>query len=158
VARNRFKFAQVLAVALVAGSAAYFGAGYLAGQSSGPEPLDLDEQLVARGAELYTASCATCHGVNLQGVENWKKPNEDGTFNPPPQDNSGHTWHHGDPTLLDIITNGGISDDSLMPAFGDKLTDEDMAAILEFFRSYWGPTEQQFQREATIREQGAQSP
>ncbi|GBE23870.1 cytochrome c [bacterium BMS3Bbin02] len=155
---SKYKFAQVLGVALVAGTIAYFGAGLVAGQPSGPPALDLDEDLVARGAEIYVASCAICHGANLQGVPNWKIPNEDGTFNPPPQDVSGHTWHHGDPTLLDIITNGGIGDNSLMPAFGGELTEEDMRAVLEFFRSYWGPTEQEFQRQATIRETATESP
>jgi mono/diheme cytochrome c family protein len=38
-----------------------------------------------------------------------------------------------------------------MPTFGDKLTREEVVAILEYIKSHWGPEERTFQWEQTIR-------
>jgi len=59
------------------------------------------------GAEIYNASCASCHGANLQGQPDWQTPNSDGSLPPPPHDEEGHTWHHSDRVLLDYIRLGG---------------------------------------------------
>lgn len=86
----------------------------------------LDRELVASGAELYQKNCASCHGADLSGDPNWKTPNDDGSYPPPPHDSSGHTWHHPDRMLIEIVREGGSSPESRMPAFGDRLTDDDI--------------------------------
>lgn len=113
--------------------------------------------VVEQGAALYATYCAACHGENLEGHPNWMIPNADGTYNPPPQDSTGHTWHHGDPTLVQLISEGSPFRESVMPAFGDTLTDEQIVAILEFFRSSWGEQERTFQQQATERDLAASS-
>ena len=113
--------------------------------------------VVAEGAALYATYCAACHGANLEGHPDWRTPNADGTYNPPPQDVTGHTWHHGDPTLVQLISEGSPFRQSVMPAFGDTLTDEQILAILEFFRANWGEQERTFQQQATERDIAANS-
>ena len=120
------------------------------GADEPPPPLDL--AIVATGAELYAEFCASCHGADLQGAENWRVPNTDGSYPPPPQDSSGHTWHHGDDLLVDLILDGSDFPQSRMPAFGDRLTEPDVLAVLEFFKSRWGPAERDLQWEVTLRE------
>jgi mono/diheme cytochrome c family protein len=106
----------------------------------------LNPALVTSGQSLYAQNCAGCHGANLQGVPDWKKPLPDGSFPPPPQDSSGHTWHHPDALILSIIANGGDpAYNSKMPAFKDKLTSDEMAAILDYIKSKWGKNEREFQ-------------
>lgn len=106
----------------------------------------LDAEQVSRGASLYAENCASCHGANLQGAPNWKQSRADGSFPPPPHDSSGHTWHHSDALLLSITANGGDpANNSKMPAFGDKLAEEELIAILEFIKSKWGKDEREFQ-------------
>jgi mono/diheme cytochrome c family protein len=101
---------------------------------------------VAWGATLYATHCAQCHGANLEGVSNWKERLADGSLPPPPHDSSGHTWHHPDKVLLEIVRAGGDpASNSKMPAFGDKLSDEDIMAILDFFKSKWGKKEREYQ-------------
>jgi mono/diheme cytochrome c family protein len=101
---------------------------------------------VQQGAGLYAQHCAACHGTNLEGAPNWKQPDADGAYPPPPHDSSGHTWHHADDLLLSIVQNGGDpAFNSRMPAFKDKLSTEEILAILEFFKSRWGPEEREFQ-------------
>ncbi|MBF8286089.1 MAG: adhB, partial [Anaerolineales bacterium] len=82
----------------------------------------LNPDWVALGATLYANNCAKCHGANLEGAPDWKKPLPDGSLPPPPHDRFGHTWHHPDTLLLNIIANGGNpAFDSKMPAFKDEL-------------------------------------
>lgn len=113
--------------------------------------------VVQEGAELYATYCAACHGQNLEGHPNWMTANADGSYNPPPQDVTGHTWHHGDSTLVQLISEGSPFRESVMPAFGDTLTAEQILAILEFFKSNWGEQERTFQQQATERELAANS-
>src|SRR6056297_1420246 len=64
-----------------------------------------DEAAVAAGAEIYAEHCAACHGADLEGqVPEWRKRGPDGLMPAPPHDESGHTWHHPDPILIDITT------------------------------------------------------
>jgi mono/diheme cytochrome c family protein len=106
----------------------------------------LNPDRVARGATLYAKNCAECHGANLEGAPDWKKPLPDGSLPPPPHDRSGHTWHHPDSLLLNVVANGGDpAYNSKMPAFKDKLGEEEVMAILAFIKSKWGKDEGEFQ-------------
>ena len=132
-----------------------FSLAPLPGSPTAPpaEPLpELDPEMVAAGGALYERSCAVCHGADLKGDPDWKVPNEDGSYPPPPQDSAGHTWHHGDDLLVDLILEVSEFPESRMPAFGGQLSEAEVLSILEFFKSNWGPQERTFQWEATLRE------
>ncbi len=120
--------------------------------TEGPPPPDLDPAAVEAGTALYQAHCASCHGADLSGAPNWQTPNPDGSYPPPPQDSSGHTWHHSDQLLLALIRDGSDFEQSRMPAFGDRLTDEEILSILDFFKSEWGERERNFQWDITMRD------
>lgn len=155
--RSSSRLLPIAAVVVLGIGVVYLVAGSPWDGSPGETAVASSAGPVIDGAELYTANCAACHGANLEGVADWKKSNPDGSLKPPPHDSSGHTWHHGDPTLLAIIANGGGFPETKMPAFGDKLTDAEMVAILEFIKTSWGPDEREFQREATVREVESES-
>lgn len=115
---------------------------YVALPSRTPPPIDHSNlQIVDRGRRLYATECAACHGANLEGQENWTVRRADGKLPAPPHDQSGHTWHHNDRVLFDITKRGpgayptGYATD--MPAFGDRLTDREIAAILAYIKSTW---------------------
>ena len=118
-----------------------------------PVPV-LDEALAAQGQPLYEQYCAECHGPQGEGQPNWKTPNEDGSYPAPPHDPSGHTWHHPDGLLIDLITNGreGFTE-SQMPTFSGQLSDQEIQAVLEYIKSWWGPEERGFQWQVTWQEQ-----
>ncbi|MGB7096949.1 MAG: cytochrome c [Anaerolineales bacterium] len=113
----------------------------------------LDAKWVAQGEPLYAKYCASCHGANLEGVPEWKTVQPDGKLLPPPQDSSGHTWHHPDDLLLSVIIEGGDPSSSDMPAFGEILTDDETNAILTFIKSSWGQEEREFQWWITAKDQ-----
>jgi mono/diheme cytochrome c family protein len=117
-----------------------------------------DPDLVAQGQAIYAEHCASCHGANLEGEPEWKVQNEDGSFRAPPHDAGGHTWHHGDRTLIEAVKLGGarlpdnIGGTSAMPAFADVLTGEEIAAVLAYIKSTWPGDIRILQWEQTVRE------
>ncbi len=98
---------------------------------------------VEKGRAIYATYCASCHGVNLEGQDGWQQPLADGSYPPPPQDASGHTWHHSDTELYVAVRDGsdvGTSNLlSKMPAFGKTLSESDILAVLGFIKSQWPP-------------------
>ncbi len=103
-----------------------------------------DPGAVARGADIYAAECASCHGVALEGAADWRSPGPDGLLPAPPHDASGHTWHHADSVLFQItkygtaaVVGGGYQ--SAMMGFGDILSDDDIRAVLAYIKSTWPP-------------------
>jgi mono/diheme cytochrome c family protein len=94
-----------------------------------------DAALAARGENLYGQHCATCHGQQGTGVG--------GAF--PPL--TGAEWVTGDEdTAIRILLHGlqgriGVNDrtyNNVMPAFGRRLSDDEVAALLSYVRSAWG--------------------
>lgn len=131
---------------LVGGIAALilFVAGSLSGLIASEEPKKPDPNdsaLIARGKMVYAEHCASCHGANLEGQPNWRKRLPNGRLPAPPHDATGHTWHHSDRQLFDMVKNGtaammpGYETD--MPAYKDILSDADIRAVLSFIESTW---------------------
>lgn len=130
---------------------------------SGPQPsyISPDDQVqVRRGQLVYAQNCASCHGAQLEGQPDWRRRLPDGRLPAPPHDASGHTWHHADAVLLDIIRNGlvpgrtapeGYRSD--MPAYADLLPDQDIVAVLAYIKSTWPEQERRAQHEVTLESQ-----
>ena len=101
-----------------------------------------DPDVVARGAELYAAHCASCHGANLEGQPDWRSKGPDGLMPAPPHDETGHTWHHTDDVLFELTKHGlgpfvGADYVSAMPAYDGILSDDEIVAVLSFLKSRW---------------------
>jgi mono/diheme cytochrome c family protein len=101
-----------------------------------------DQSYVARGQALYRTACASCHGVKLEGQANWRERGPDGLLPAPPHDDTGHTWHHPDEVLFNLTKFGveplaGPGYRSAMPAFEDRLSDDDILAILSYIKGTW---------------------
>ena len=116
-----------------------------------------NEAQVAQGERVYEAHCATCHGVSLEGQPNWRDRLATGRLPAPPHDPSGHTWHHADELLFSITKNGmgphaPPDYNSDMPAFGARLSDADIWAVLAYIKSTW-PKETREAQAAVTREE-----
>ena len=103
-----------------------------------------DEALVAQGKTIYAAHCAACHGAKLEGQPEWRKRLPNGKLPAPPHDETGHTWHHPDSVLVDIVKHGLVPGrtapdgyQSDMPAYAQLLSDADIAAVLAYIKSTW---------------------
>ena len=105
-------------------------------------PITRDSTLmIARGKIIYENNCVSCHQVNLVGVENWKGLDEDGHRKAPPLNGAGHTWHHDDATLHNIIKYGLAklvkNYEGKMIGFGDKINDKQIDSVLSYIKSHW---------------------
>lgn len=113
-----------------------------------------DPARIARGKVHYDAHCAACHGADLEGEAGWQNRRADGTLPAPPQDETGHTWHHPDQQLFVIIKEGmqavaGPDYKSDMKGFGDVLTDDEIRAVLDYIKSRWPERVRAMQAEMT---------
>ena len=104
-------------------------------------PTTVFAQDLPTGQQLYEANCGKCHGMRLEGQQDWMKRLPSGRLPAPPHDETGHTWHHTDEQLFKITLEGlasiapGYETD--MPAFADVLTEAEVRSIFDYIKSRW---------------------
>lgn len=92
---------------------------------------------VSQGSRVFLETCAACHGQLGEGAPNWKKLGPDGKYPAPPLNGTGHAWYHPLKILFHVIENGSPGGQGDMPAWGEKLSDEEMIAAIAWFQSNW---------------------
>jgi len=113
---------------------------FISGCSDGEPKVDgrwYTPSQVDNGKQLFLVQCASCHGESAEGTADWKTPLADGKYPPPPLDSTAHAWHHPLKGLKLTIQNGGIALGGSMPAFADKLSEEEQYAVISYFQSKW---------------------
>ncbi len=133
---------------------------YGAVRDAGPAFIDpADQQRVVQGKAIYANSCASCHGESLQGQPNWRQRMANGRLPAPPHDKTGHTWHHPDAMLFDMVKNGLVPGktappgyQSDMPAYHEILTDEEIISVLAYIKSTWPTKVLEAQKEVTLQQ------
>ena len=96
------------------------------------------------GERLYAANCQVCHGT---------QSGQGGVAGAPSHNETGHTWHHPDAHLTDWVLNGKIT--GAMPAFGDRLSEAEVNAVLTFIKTWWTPDQRETQADVSQRYQEA---
>lgn len=97
-----------------------------------------DPRILAEGRQIFQQHCAACHGSEAQGlVADWKTPGADGKYPPPPLNGTAHTWHHPFSQLERVIRDGTANLGGTMPAWGDKLSGEQIERTLHYVISLW---------------------
>ena len=96
---------------------------------------------------VYLSFCSGDDGrggrIGGRRCEAWRERRPDGRLPAPPHDESGHTWHHPDYVLFAITKNGMTPPyapkdyESDMPAFGGRLSDKEISAVLAYLKSHW---------------------
>lgn len=108
------------------------------------------------GREIYVQHCASCHGANGEGQENWRQRNSSGELPAPPHNQYGHTWRHADDVLFRMIKNGwrdpfNKTDRLTMPAFGSILTDTEIYSLIMYLKSFWSKDQKIFQNNESMK-------
>jgi mono/diheme cytochrome c family protein len=88
-------------------------------------PIPVTEQSLALGAEIYTANCSICHG-----------PEGQGTRRAPALNVQSFLTDTSDAAIQQIVALGVPG--TAMPAWGDRLTEADIQALVGFMRA-WEP-------------------
>lgn len=110
------------------------------------------------GRALYLSHCASCHGAQLEGQPDWMRRKPDGRLPAPPHDASGHTWHHSDRQLFQIVRDGlatiapGYETD--MKPFVGVLSDDEIRAVLDYIKSTWPARQREIQAAKSAADPG----
>ena len=83
------------------------------------------EVAMAQGKKIYESACASCHQVNGQGIEGTFPALDGGKITTGPVE--GH---------LDIVIHGSEKN-PVMQAYGDQLSDREIAAVITYERNAW---------------------
>lgn len=94
-------------------------------------------QQVEQGQRLFQQHCAGCHGQQAESTAQWKQPDANGHFPPPPLNGSAHAWHHDLPMLRKQVREGGQKLGGLMPPFAGVLNAQQIDRVIAFFQSLW---------------------
>lgn len=125
------------AVVSVAAAVALFAWLASGGASGGAGP---DPETIALGGRLYATNCAACHGAAAEGEDPLRPGGgyaEDGTPLAPALNGRGHTWHHPPSHLFMVIKDGSAMEGSPMAGWMGKMTDDEIRAVMAWFRSLW---------------------
>jgi mono/diheme cytochrome c family protein len=129
-------------VVLVTGCGGVTQPSVLSGQSrinnkTGLVERNFDPAQIRRGEAVYTANCVGCHGPNGAATPDWRKPNAEGKYPPPPLDGTAHAWHHSTEVLKKTILKGTPPEIGSMPAWEGKLTDQQVDDVIVWIKSLW---------------------
>ena len=95
-----------------------------------------------QGALLYQQNCLSCHGDAVTGA---------GRIAPgiPVHGPSGHTWHHADGLLIDLVLGQFQYPGREMPSFEGSLAEEEVVQILDYLKGSWTVEMLEYQADAT---------
>ena len=114
------------------------GAGTPMTPSPSPQARVDDPKVLALGKEVFMTHCARCHGQQAEGAPDWRTPNAQGHYPPPPLNGSGHAWHHPKAMLRQVIREGSPpGPQARMPAWKDRLSEQEIQAVIAWFQSLW---------------------
>lgn len=158
---SRTNLITLVAIGIVATGAAFL---YLAPAQKPAFYIDpSDQRMINAGQAIYAQHCAACHGVKLEGQPDWRIRLPNGRLRAPPHDATGHTWHHADSVLFDIVKHGLVAGktapsghESDMPAYRDVLSDSEIMAVLAYIKSTWPQEIRDLQQEASSRHEREQ--
>lgn len=97
-----------------------------------------------RGRQRYLQLCMGCHGEAATG-----RGGLPAAANHGPQ---GHTWHHGDAQLIDIVLGKLNYPDRRMPSFAGMLAEQDVRDIIDYLKTTWTPEQRTAQGTVTRNE------
>ena len=117
------------------------------------------------GQLVYQRNCMACHGVKLKGKPSWEvnSPKEAGI----PLSADGVTWHLSDNHLFEAIATGirtkdgksqRIHDSGYGKVMGGKLTDQEIWALIAYFKTTWTARQIESQKETNLRDRAATPP
>jgi putative copper export protein/mono/diheme cytochrome c family protein len=97
-------------------------------------PTEFADSSIVRGAALFAANCAVCHGADARG----DGPAAKSLAIPPADLTAAHFWVHTEGDLFWFISHGmkAKSGALAMPAFGDVLPSDDRWALIDFLKAH----------------------
>lgn len=122
-------------IAVIASLVAIFGLSALARYEDRdlPKKPEYEEGLKIRAERNWKVECASCHGVTGKG----DGPDKDKLVTDLPDFTSADVWDAGARTRMTRVIRTGNAPD--MPAFGDRMTEEEITALIDFIEKSFQP-------------------
>ena len=139
--KTTLKGAVLVAMALAGLGVVACSGGPASPPTSQAEELTHSKVVEDTGAELYATNCQACHG---------DREGKDSTLGAPPHGEAGHTWHHPDAQLRDMVMNGNLALGQML-AFRDKLDESQVEGILAYIKTWWTETQRRGQADVSQR-------
>ena len=109
---------------------------------SAPAEGGASPEAIGQGKVIYSERCATCHGDAATGIGR-----ADLAY--PVHGPDGHTWHHADGQLADIILGRFTYPGRMMPSFADVVTEKQVDDVLAYLKQGWLPEQVAFQKQVS---------
>lgn len=98
----------------------------------------LDPAQVKRGRAIFNQHCVECHGAEGKGkTKDWRVPDANGNYPPPPLDDSAYAWHHPTEALLESVHIGSPQGFGIMPRWEKQLSEREMRDVVAYIKSLW---------------------
>jgi len=108
---------------------------------SGCEQVEVDlrsnQQFVLKGKKLFRDNCVQCHNVAGVGDTAWRQRDKDGHWPAPPLNGTGHSWHHSQSWLANIISEGSPKGKGKMPAWKTKFDKQQIKSLVAYIHFLW---------------------
>ncbi len=92
---------------------------------------------ITRGAGIFQANCAECHGPDAQGHPDWGNPKAQYVV-APPLNGTGPAWKRSRQELANIILKGVVRDGKpVMPGWKGRLKPEEVRDTIIWFQALW---------------------
>jgi S-disulfanyl-L-cysteine oxidoreductase SoxD len=112
--------------------------------SQAPIPPAAFPEALAAGARLAQQDCTRCRAEGITGRPASRMDLTGRAW-------TGHTWHHPDSVLVQLIAKGVSRPTGVMPPFGTLLRPDEIRTLIAFIKTFWTPDQRQFQQERTQR-------
>lgn len=129
---KRFLWSSLVAIALIAVAAFAF-----LPKANNISTQTIPDEVLTMGETIFQTNCASCHGATGQGYQAVKEA--------PALDGSEHSWHHADSQIKKLIRTGG----QIMPAVGKDFSDEEIEAVMTYYKQWWGKQQRIFQEKVS---------
>ena len=90
---------------------------------------------VEQGRQIFERKCAGCHGDLAEGDPNWRRPDSEGDYPPPPLNGNAYAWRYSLEQLRERIRVGRIREGR--PVMKRRLDDDEIDAVIAYFQSTW---------------------
>jgi mono/diheme cytochrome c family protein len=107
------------------------------------------------GKKVYRQYCASCHGIQGEGMPNWEEQNALGELPAPPHGPEGHTWKHSDAMLYRIVAEGwrdpwNKTDRLTMPAYQEILAPSEIRDVVDYLKTLWTQEQRHHQADESV--------
>lgn len=97
-------------------------------------------EAMSRGAAVFQANCAQCHGPQAQGHPGWEEGVNSEFAMAPPLDGTSSLWQRNKQDIINTIKQGiKRGNTPVMPGWKGRLSEQEIEDTIAWFQALWPP-------------------